>query len=159
MIQATSFIHGEFEHFFGAWGEAKFTRNNAISTPNDKLNGITNLGQVHAEIAQHRSRDACILAHKAKQEVFSADVIVLEALGIFPRKSQDPPGPHGEFLKPVRVILTEYAKRLQEILFLLTQLLYLIIVVLERLLRADRLLFTWLLPAFLVVTLARPVRL
>src|SRR5260370_9407410 len=90
-------------------------------------------------------------ADKAEQEVFSADVIVLQALGLFPRKSQDPSGPHGELLKPVPLILTECAKRLNEILFLLTQLLYLIVVILKGLLTASCALFTWCLHARLVV--------
>src|SRR5260370_5008537 len=90
-------------------------------------------------------------ADKAEQEVFSADVIVLQALGLFPRKSQDPSGPHGELLKPVPLILTEGAKRLNEILFLLTQLLYLIVVILKGLLTANCALFTWCLHPHLVV--------
>ncbi len=69
--------------------------------------------------------------------MLSAYVIVLEAPSLFPRKSQGPSGPHSELIKPVPVILTEcaklllteYAKRLNEILFLLTQLLYFIVVI------------------------------
>src|SRR5258708_14893147 len=113
----------------------------------------------YTKVAQHRGRNASVLTHKAEQEVFSANIIVLEALSLLPRKFQDPPGPHSERIKPVPVILTEYAKRLNEILFLLTKLLYFIVIILDRLPSADCLLFTWFLPAFLVFTLAIPIRL
>src|SRR5260370_33242122 len=108
--------------------------------------------------AQDRMLCVYLYAQQVNEYVFSDDVIVLEALGLFPRKSHDPSGPHSELLKPVPVILIERFKCLNEILFLLTQLLYLIIVILNALLRADRLLFIWLLPALLVVTLAIPLR-
>src|SRR5258707_5017779 len=114
-----------------------------------------NLVDFYAKVVQHGGRNAAVLTHKAEQEVFSADVIVLEALSLFPRKSQDPPGPHGERSKPVPLILAEITKRLNEVLFLLTRLLCFIVVILDRF----RLLFTWFLPALLVFTLARPHKL
>lgn len=39
MVQAAGFIHGEFDHFFGAWGEANLTKHNAIATSDHGLNG------------------------------------------------------------------------------------------------------------------------
>src|SRR5260370_25188951 len=96
MIQATGLISGEFEHFFSVRGEANFTKNNTISTTDNKLNSRTNLIDPYAKVAQHRGRSASVLTRKAEQEVFGADVIVLEALSLFPRKSQGPPGQHGE---------------------------------------------------------------
>src|SRR5258708_7311256 len=155
MIQATSFISGEFEHCFSARGEAQWAGDNTISSSNNKLNSRTNRIELHTKVAQHRGRNAPVLTRKAEQEVFSADVIVLEALSLLPRKSQDPSGTHSERLKPVPVILTEYAKRLNEILFLWTKFLYFIVVILDRF----RLLFTWFVPALLLFTLAIPLRL
>jgi len=43
MIQATGFISGKFEHCFSARGEANITKNDTISTADNKLNTRTNL--------------------------------------------------------------------------------------------------------------------
>src|SRR5260221_7064853 len=107
MTQATSFISGEFEHCFSARGEAQWAGDNTISSSNNKLNSRTNRIELHTKVAQHRGRNAPVLTRKAEQEVFSADVIVLEALSLLPRKSQDPSGTHSERLKPVPVIRSE----------------------------------------------------
>src|SRR5260370_9009968 len=118
MIQATGFISGEFEHFFSARGEAKFTKNNTISSSNNKLNTRTNLIDPYAKIAQHPGRNASVLTHKAEQEVFGTDVIVLHALSLFPRKPQDPSAPHIERTKPVPLILATLPNRLTQPLLL-----------------------------------------
>src|SRR6266705_2384181 len=104
MVQAVSFLHGEFDHFFGAWGEPNFTKNNAISTPYNSFNGSANLVQVHAEIAQYFGGDPFSLTYKTEQEMFGADVIMLEALGFFLSETQDLPGPLGEPVKPISIV-------------------------------------------------------
>src|SRR6266851_680401 len=98
MVQAASFIHSEFDHLFSAWGEANFTKNNAISTSNDKLNGRTDLGQFHAEVAQYFGGDPFSFTYKTEQEVFGADVVMLKALGFFPSETQNLPGLLGELI-------------------------------------------------------------
>src|SRR5260370_1451924 len=99
VVQVMSFIHSEFDHFFGAWSEANFTKNNAISTSNHKLNGRTEQVQVHAEVPQYLNSDPFALTHKTEQQVFCPDVVVLKALGFFLSETQDPPGPLGELVK------------------------------------------------------------
>src|SRR5258708_16669175 len=155
MMQATGFISGEFQHFFSARGEAKLTKNNTISTTDNKLNTRTNFIDSYAKVTQHPGRNASVLPRKAEQEVCSDNVIVVEALSLFPGKSQDPSDRHGERIKPVPLILAEIAKHLNEVLFLLTRFLCFIVVILDR----SCLLFTWFLPALLVFTLAIPLRL
>src|SRR4030081_569598 len=103
MVQQLGLIHSEFDHFFGPWGEANFTKNNAISTPNYKLNGRTNLGQVHAEVAQYFGSDPFSLAYKTQQEMFGADIMMSEALRFFLSEAQDLPGLLGELIKPISV--------------------------------------------------------
>jgi len=83
MVQAVSFIYSEFDHFFGAWSEANFTKNNAISTTYHSFNSFANLVQFDAEVAQYFGGDPFSFTYKTEQEVFGADVIVLEALGFF----------------------------------------------------------------------------
>jgi hypothetical protein len=103
MVKAASFIHSEFDHFFGVWGEANFTKNNAISTSNHKLNGRPNLVQLNTEVTQNFSGDTLAFAHKAEQQVFCPDIVVLKAPGFFLSKVQDLPGLLGELVKAISV--------------------------------------------------------
>src|SRR5258707_7988519 len=98
MIQATSFIHGEFDHLFSARGEANFTKNNVNSMTDYGLNSYADLIQLNAEVAQYFGGDPFSFTHKAEQEVFGANIIVLEALGLFLSETQDLPGPLGELI-------------------------------------------------------------
>src|SRR5258708_34989457 len=104
VVQVMSFIHSEFDHFFGAWSEANFTKNNAISTSNHKLNGRTEQVQVHAEVAQYFDSNPFSLTYKTEQEMFGANVVMLKSLGFFLSEIQDLPGPLGELLKSVPVL-------------------------------------------------------
>src|SRR6266446_2756881 len=82
MIQATSFIHSEFDHFFSARGEAKFTKHNGISTTDHRFNGVANLFQLDAEVAQYFGGDPFSFTYKTEQEMFCANVVM------FPRDTQ-----------------------------------------------------------------------
>src|SRR5574337_404297 len=75
--------------------------------------------------------------------MFSADVIMLELLSLFSSEPQDSSGTRSELFKPVPVTLIECAECLNEILFLLTQLLYAIFFILNRLPIASCTLYTW----------------
>src|SRR5258708_2865509 len=103
MVQAASFIHSEFDHLFGARSQTTLAQDDTISAPNNKFDGATNLGQFHAEVAQYFGSDPFSLAYKTEQEMFGADVIMLEALGFFLSETQDLPGPLGELVKPISV--------------------------------------------------------
>src|SRR5260221_9201258 len=103
MFQAVSLINGELDHFFSTWGEGNFTKHNAISTSNYKLNGATDLGQFHTEVAQYFGSDPFSLAYKAEQEMFGVDIRMLKALGFFLSETQDLPGPLGELVIPLSV--------------------------------------------------------
>src|SRR5258708_32739112 len=103
MVQATGFTSGECDHCFSAWGETNFAKNNAISTTYHKFNGITNFIQLHAEVAQYLGGDPFSVTHKTKQEMFGANIIMLEALGFFLSETQDLPGPLGELIIPIPV--------------------------------------------------------
>src|SRR5260370_19243821 len=105
VVQVMSFINSEFDHFFGVWSEANFTKNNVIFTSKHKLNGRTEQVQVHAEVAQYFDSNPFSLTYKTEQEMFGANVVMLKSLGFFLSEIQDLPGPLGELLKPVPVIL------------------------------------------------------
>src|SRR5260370_5849510 len=103
MVHEASLIHSELDHVCSAWGGGKFTKNNALSTSNHKLNGRTDLGQFHAEVAQYFGSDPFSLAYKTEQEMFGVDIRMLEALGFFLSETQDLPGPLSELVKPISV--------------------------------------------------------
>src|SRR5258708_28038254 len=103
MVQAASFIHGEFDHLFGALSQTTLAQDDTISAPNNKFDGATNLVQLNTEVPQHLSSDTLAFAHKTEQQVFCPDVVVLKALGFFLSETQDPPGPLGELVKSISV--------------------------------------------------------
>src|SRR6266568_6437428 len=104
MIQATSLIDGKLDDLFGAWSESNFTKDDAISPANYKFNGATNLVQFDTEITQYFCGDTFSFSYKAEQEMFGADVIVLEALRFFLSEAQDLPGPLCELIKPISIV-------------------------------------------------------
>src|SRR5260370_18572891 len=103
MVQATSFVNCEFNHFFGAWGKSDFSKNNAVSAANNKLNSVSYLVQFYPEITQYFGSNPFSLAYKPQQEVFGTDIIMLESLCFLLSKAQYFPCPLGELIKPVFV--------------------------------------------------------
>ena len=104
MIQATSFINSKLDNLFGTRGQTDLTENDTITTANNKFYGATNFVQFDAEIGKHFSRNAFSLTHKAKEQMFRANVIVLEALGFFLSEAQNLPGSLCELIKPISVV-------------------------------------------------------
>src|SRR6266702_158063 len=104
MIQTTSFIDSKLNHLFGTRRQPDFAQNNAVAPANNKFNGTPNFIQFDTEITQYFCSNALTLAHKAQQEVFCPNVVVLEALSFFLSKAQDLPGPLCKFIKPISVI-------------------------------------------------------
>jgi len=51
MVQAASFVYGEFDHLFGTGSQTDFPQHNAIPTANNKFHSATNLIEFDAEIA------------------------------------------------------------------------------------------------------------
>jgi hypothetical protein len=49
--------------------------------------------RLQAELAQHSSRDAPLLANQTQQEVFCTYVIVVQTLGLFVRKTEHTASP------------------------------------------------------------------
>jgi hypothetical protein len=53
MIEATCFIHSEFNPLFRAWGEFKLTENDTLVIANDRFNGVTDLVYFDTQIVEH----------------------------------------------------------------------------------------------------------
>ena len=104
MIQATSLVNGQLDHFFGTRSEADLTEDDAISTTNYKFNGTPNLIQFDAEVTQNFSGNSLSFADKSEQEMFGANVVVLEALGFLLSEAQNFARTLGKLIKPISIV-------------------------------------------------------
>src|SRR5579871_326641 len=104
MVEAARFIDGQFDHFLGTGCQANFAENDAVSTTDDMLYRLTNFVQIDAEAQENLPGNTFTLAHEAKQQMFSSDVVVLKALGFFLRQAQHFPGAFCEFVKSVSIM-------------------------------------------------------
>src|SRR5256886_3605783 len=66
MIQAASFIDSQLNHLFGTRSQANLTKDDAISTPNNKFNGAANFVQLNAQITQYFCSNTFTFAHKTE---------------------------------------------------------------------------------------------
>jgi hypothetical protein len=89
MIQSSRFIYGKLYHFFRTRSESDLTGNDMPSTPYNRLNGVTYLVYLDAQVSEHLSSNALTLTHQSQQKMFCADVTMLEALRLFLRQRQD----------------------------------------------------------------------
>src|SRR5260221_382407 len=104
MVQQSGLINGKFDDLFDLWGKPNLCRDDVGCIADTEFNSAANLGQVHAEAAQYAGSNSFPFAYKTEQEMFGADVIMLEALGFFLSETQDLPGPLGELVKPVPIV-------------------------------------------------------
>src|SRR5437660_12284512 len=104
MIQATSFINGKLNHFFGTRGEADLTKDNTVATANYKFNGTANFVEFNAEVTEYFSSNTFALANEAKKKMFCANIIVLEALCFLLSKAQNFASPLGKLVKTISII-------------------------------------------------------
>ncbi len=83
MMEAASFINGQLNYLFGTRSQADFAMYDAVSTTNDTLDGLTSSLEIHTQVREHVAGYALPFPKQAQQEVFGADVVVLEALCFF----------------------------------------------------------------------------
>ena len=88
VAQATRFVDGEFDDALGARRQAHFTHDRAIAAADDELHGGPDLGQLDVHVLEDARGDAFTLPHQAEQQVFGADVVVVEALRLVLGKRQ-----------------------------------------------------------------------
>jgi len=72
-----------------------------LTTPDGALDHLAHLLRINVELAQDAHGDAVLLAHQAQQEMFRADVVVIEANGLFLCCCQDTTSSFG---KPIEFI-------------------------------------------------------
>src|SRR5260370_6237925 len=103
MVEATRFINGQFDHLFSARCETNLAEHYTISATNDKLNSVSNSVQFDAQVTQYFCRNAFTLAYKTQQEMFCANIIVLEALRLLLSQTQNSSGSLRELVKSVSI--------------------------------------------------------
>ena len=93
VVHPPGFVDGQFHHFFGAGGEADFALGGALAASDDEFNGGAHFGEVDAQAGQHSRGDALGFPHQPQQDVFGADVVVVEPLRFFLGEGQNPARP------------------------------------------------------------------
>ncbi len=96
MMDAPRFVDGKLQHFLSPWGQTDFARREVLSATHDTLDGLTSPLEIDAQACKHFTGHAFPLAEQAQQEMFSPDVVMLEALRLFLSKTHHMPGSLGE---------------------------------------------------------------
>src|SRR5438067_1140079 len=104
VAKAASLVDRQLNDLLGARREPNLADDHAIATADDELDGAANLVQLDAEIAQYLGGHTLALAHKAEQQVFSADVVVVEALSFFLCEHEHLAGSLGKFVETIRFV-------------------------------------------------------
>jgi hypothetical protein len=104
VIEAMGFINGQLDNFFGTWGQADLAENGVITTTNNEFYGVTNFVQVDAELGEYFGGKALLITCKTKEEMFRADIVMLEAQGFVLREAQNHSGSLCELLKPTSIV-------------------------------------------------------
>ena|SRR5436190_15639701 len=104
MIQATSFINSKLDNLFGTRSQADLTENDPITTANNKFYGAANFVKLDTEVGEYFGCDTFPLTNQAKEQMFSANIVMLEALSFFLSEAKNLPGPLCELIKPISVV-------------------------------------------------------
>src|SRR5690242_4173014 len=104
IIQAMGFVNGQLYYLFGAWGQANLAGYRVVSATDDLLDSLAHFFHIHIEAFENLRGHALTLAYQAEQEMFCADIVVLETLRFFLGKLHDLSGAFGELIKSVAIV-------------------------------------------------------
>ena len=77
------FFDGQFDNSFGARGERWFAQGGAFAASDCAFHGAHDLSRFDAQFFEDFYGDAVFLLDEAEQEMFGADVVMIEAQGLF----------------------------------------------------------------------------
>ena len=100
MVHPPGFVYRQFDHFLGAGREADFALRRLFAAADDEFNGGTDFRQVNGKAGQHPGGYPFRFADQAEEDMLSADVVVVKALGFLLGQRQNPPRPLGKLLEP-----------------------------------------------------------
>ena len=99
--QAARLVDGELDDPLGARRQADLADHRAIPATDDELDRRPDLGQLDVHVLEDACGNALPLAHEAEEQVFGADVVVVEPLRLVLSERQDLARAVRELVKPV----------------------------------------------------------
>ena len=106
VVEPPRLVDGQLDHLLGARRQADLAHDRPVAATDDELDRGADLGQLDAQVLEHPRGDAVALADQAEQQVLGADVVVVEALGLFLGEREDLAGSLGEFVESVHVAVS-----------------------------------------------------
>ena len=83
VVHSARLIDGQFHHLLSSRGEPNLTLGRLLASANNKLDCGADLTQVNSQAGEDSCGHALRFSDKAKEDVLGADVVVVEALGLF----------------------------------------------------------------------------
>ena len=90
MAEVACLIDGQLNSPPGSRRKAGLSGTGLITTPDNELHRSTYFTQAHAQISQDLSGYPLLLTHQTKQDMLSANIAVIKALGLFLSQGKDP---------------------------------------------------------------------
>ena len=113
VVEAARFVDGELDDLLGARRQADFADDRPVAAADDELDRRADLVQLDAHVLENLGGDAVAFADQAEEQVLGADVVVVEALGLFLRERQDLARPFGELVEAIHMTRTPGLFRLR----------------------------------------------
>ncbi len=89
MTETASLIYCQLDHLFGSGCQSDLASYLSLARANDELDRAANFGQLDSQVREDFGGDSLTLSDQAKQEMFGADVVVVEALGLLLSQGED----------------------------------------------------------------------
>ncbi len=105
VVQVPRFFDGIFDNLFGPGGLGQFAHGDHVRAALDELLDLeANLAEVYVQILKDVRPDAAAFLDEAEQDMFCADVFVVEALGLLIGQRHDLPCPVRKAFKHVHLL-------------------------------------------------------
>ena len=90
VIDVSRLFDGTFDGLHRAWRQRKFTWTDCVWTAlNQLLDFVGYIVRIHTKRLEHVSREPGFLPNQSQQNMFGADVLVVEALRFLPGQTDD----------------------------------------------------------------------
>ena len=114
MSQPTSFVYRQLNDALSTRRETEFAVRCPLPTSYCALHTLANLTGVYPQFTQYTYCHTVLFTHQTEQQVFRADVVVIQSLSFFLRQREDPPR---TFSEPIEFIC-HYSNPLSQYLFI-----------------------------------------
>jgi hypothetical protein len=83
VVELKHFVHRQLEHFPTSRRQRNITDDSMVTPINEKQDFISNPIQINAKFLEHLSCDAVNVANETQQQMFSADIVVVQGMAFF----------------------------------------------------------------------------